>query len=207
VRVGGQAVVLYLATQLAGSQLGHGFDHGLGAERGQTIMQAAASVLGSDGGGHLEQHGAGVQARFHLHHGDAAAGVAGLDGALDRRRAAPARQQRGVAVDAAQARSIQHHLWQDQAIGDHYHQVRRERGQFGLGGRVAQGLRLVHGDAVLQSQLFDRAGHQFLPAAGRAIRLGIDGYDLPARVEQGLQVLGGEFRGAGEDDTHGSLTA
>ena len=71
-------------------------------------------------------------------------------GALDRRRTAPAWQQRGVAVDAAQARNIQHHLRQDQAVGDHHQQVGLERGQFGLGVGVAQGRRLQHRDVVFQ---------------------------------------------------------
>ena len=52
----------------------------------------------------LEQHGAGVEPRVELHDGDAGFRVAGEDGALDRRGAAPARQQRTVDVQAAEAR-------------------------------------------------------------------------------------------------------
>ena len=39
-------------------------------------------------------------------------------GALDRRRAAPARQQRGVQVEAAVARRVEDRLRQDQPVGD-----------------------------------------------------------------------------------------
>ena len=47
----------------------------------------------------------------------------------------------------------------------------------------------------------DRARHQLLATAGRAIRLGVDRDDLVLAGQQGLEVLGGEFRGAGKDDT------
>ena len=65
------------------------------AERGEPVVQARrwcrrraiATRLG-------QQHVAGVEAGVHLHDGDAGARVAGLDRALDRRGAAPARQQR-----------------------------------------------------------------------------------------------------------------
>ncbi len=104
--------------------------------------------------------------------------IAGLHRALDRRGATPAREQGGVAVDAAQARGVEHHLRQDQAIGDHHHQIRLERSQLGLGLFVAQAGRLVDGNAMLDGELLDRARHQLLAATGGAIRLGVDGDDL-----------------------------
>ncbi|MNQ62298.1 hypothetical protein D3C85_766380 [compost metagenome] len=166
-------------------------------------MQAAAGVGGSNRGDDLEQHRPGVQARFHLHHGDPGFGIAGLHRTLDRRGAAPARQQRGVAVDAAQARDVQHHLRQDQAVGHHHQQVGRQRGQFGLGCRIAQGRRLQHGNLVGDGELLDRAGHQLLAATGRAVGLGVHRHRVEAAVEQGLQVAGGKFRSTGEDDAQG----
>jgi len=66
--------------------------------------------------------GAGVQALLHLHDHDAGFFVAGHDRALDRRGAAPARQQRGVQIEAAEFWRIEHVFRQDQAIGhDHRH--------------------------------------------------------------------------------------
>ena len=50
---------------------------------------------------------AGVEAVVHLHHHHAGLGIAGHDGAVDRRGAAPARQQRGVQVEAAERRRIE----------------------------------------------------------------------------------------------------
>ena len=186
--------------QGAGGQAGDGFDHRFRAERGEPVVQAAAGVRGGNRRAHLEQHRAGVEPCFHLHHGDAALRVAGFHRALDRRGAAPARQQRGVAVDAAQARDIEYRLGQDQAIGDHHHQVRAQGRQLRLGLGIAQALRLHDRQAMLQGQVLHRAGHQFLPAAGRPVRLGVDGDDPMWGVEQGLEMLGGEFRGSGEDD-------
>ncbi len=70
-----------------------------------------------------EQHAAGIQPFVHLHDGDAALRVTGQDGALDRRSAAPARQQRGVDIDTTQAGGLKHRLWQQQAVGRNHHQV------------------------------------------------------------------------------------
>ena len=198
----GQAVVLHLTREGASRQCVDGLNHGLRAQHGKAVMQAAAGVGGGNRRSHLEQHRAGIQSGFHLHYGDAAFTVTRLHGALDRRRAAPARQQRGMAVDAAQTRGVQHHLRQDQSIGHHNHQVRLQRGQFGLCFRRPQGGGLVHRNAVLDGQLLDRAGHQLVAAAGRAVRLGVDGDDLMLGAEQGLEVFGGELRGASKDDTH-----
>ena len=52
----------------------------------------------------LQQHRPGIQTGFHLHQADAGLGVAGEHGTLDRRRTAPARQQRGMHVPATQPR-------------------------------------------------------------------------------------------------------
>ena len=73
--------------------------------------------------------GAGVEPCVHLHDGDAGLAVAGEDGALDRRRAAPARQQRGMDVEAAEARRLEHRLRQDQAIGRDHRGIEAERGE------------------------------------------------------------------------------
>jgi hypothetical protein len=61
--------------------------------------------------------------------------VSPASSALDRRRAAPARQQRGVDVDAAQSGYRQHRRRQDQAVGGHHQQIRRQGGQLGLNTR------------------------------------------------------------------------
>ncbi len=110
-----------------------------------------------------------------------------------------------MAVDAAQAWNIQHHLRQDQAVGDHHHQIGREGSQFGLRLGVAQRLWLVHRDVVRHCQLLDRAGHHFLPPAGRPIRLGVHRDHLMGAIEQGLEVVGSKLGGTRKNDAHGPL--
>ena len=74
---------------------------------------------------------------------DAGLRIAGEHRALDRRRAAPARQQRCVNVDAAEPRSLQHRLRQDQSIGDDDHEIRPTLRQRSTAARIAQGRRLL----------------------------------------------------------------
>ena len=107
-------------------------------------MQAARRVGCADWCAQLQQHRPRVEASRHLHQAHAGFIVAGLDGALDRCGAAPAWQQRGVHIPAAEARDFQHRLGQNQAIGNHDQQIRRERPQGGLRGWITQGFGLQH---------------------------------------------------------------
>ena len=49
--------------------------------------------------------------------------IAGEQRALDRRGAAPARQQRGMDVDAAEPRHREHRRRQDQAVGHDHERI------------------------------------------------------------------------------------
>ena len=71
-----------------------------------------------------QQHRAGVQPRVHAHDGDAGLGVAGQDRRLDRRRAAPARQQARMDVQAAPPGRRQHRRRQDQPVGGDHRGIR-----------------------------------------------------------------------------------
>ena len=126
-----------------------------------------------------EQHVARIQPSVHLHDGDAGLRIARFDGAVNRRCAAPARQQAGVNIEAAKPRLIQHPLRQDQAISRNDHHLRTcgfdlSFGSSRLIGKLAiqaQASGLRHGDAVLQRKLFHGRGLQFHAAPGRAVRL------------------------------------
>ena len=113
------------------------------AQRGQAVVQRGGAVVGARSARpRASSIGAGVQAGVHLHDGDAGLRVAGLDGTVDRRRAAPARQQRGVDVQAAPRRQRQHPGRQDQAVGGHHQHVGRaprpaRRGPRGVVGELA----------------------------------------------------------------------
>ena len=56
-------------------------------------MQALGGVGGFDWKAFGEEDGAGVEARFHLHDGDAGFCISGHDDAVDGGRAAPAGQE------------------------------------------------------------------------------------------------------------------
>ena len=166
-------------------------------------MQRAGGVVGRDRGLERDHHRPGVEPGLHLHQAHAGAGVAGQQRALDRRRAAPARQQRGVDVPAAQARDAQHGPRQDHAVGDHDHQVRLERRELRprLGRLEVPGLE--HRHVALLRQHLDRAGHQLAAAAGRPVGLGVDAHHLMAAAQRGLQAGHGEVGRAGENDALG----
>jgi hypothetical protein len=73
----------------------------------ESVVQGLLRVLGRDRARAGEQHRPGIEAGVHLHDGDAGGVVAGLDRTRNRRRPAPARQQRGVHVEAAVLRNCQ----------------------------------------------------------------------------------------------------
>jgi hypothetical protein len=179
-----------------------------GAERGQAVVQAGSGVVGQDGLALDQQHVAGIEAGVHLHDRDAGLGVAGLDRAMDRRGAAPARQQRAVDVQAAQARQVQHPLRQDQAVGgDHQHVgprgVQRGAAGFGLVRELAvqpQAARLGHRRAELEGQLLDRRRRQLHAPAGGTVGLGQhQRHDVARRMDR-RQRDRRELRRAGKRD-------
>ena len=165
-------------------------------------MQLAAGFFGPDVQALRQQHRPGIQAGLHLHQADAGLLVAGFDGALDRRRAAPAGQQRGMHVPAAVLRDVEHRLRQDQAVGHHDHHVGLHLAQCVLGGLLLQRQRLQYGNAALDRLQLDRGRRQPAPSAGGPVGLGVDGHHFMVGM-RGAQAGHGERRRAGEDDSHG----
>ena len=184
------------------------------ALRRQAVVQRRGGVVGTDLAGLGEQHVTGVEAGIHLHDGDAGAGVAGLDGAVDRCCAAPARQQRAVDVDAALRRQRQQPGRQDEAVGGHHQRLRRRLLQRSLRGAgivgelavQAQAARLRQRQAMVQRPLLDRRSLQLEAAAGRAVGLGQHQRQLVAGLVQRLQRCAREFRRAGKGQLHAALT-
>ena len=77
-----------------------------------------------------------VQSLAHFHDADTGAFVSGKNCSLYRRGSSPARQQRGVHVDAGEARQVKHGFRQQQAIGDNDDHIRPKAEQcFLYGGR------------------------------------------------------------------------
>ena len=78
-----------------------------------------AVISGIDGDTFGQRHRPGIEPRIHLHHHHAGLRVTCHDRPLDRRSAAPARQQRGMTIVRAKPRAIQNGLRQQKAVGDH----------------------------------------------------------------------------------------
>ena len=173
----------------------------LRAEDRQRVVQLAGGRLRLDRQRTPQQHRPGVQALLHLHQAHPGFGVAGLDRALDRRRAAPARQQARVHVPATVLRDVQDRLRQQHAVGHHHHQVRLQRAQRLARDAGLQRVQLQHRDPALQRLALDRRRREYPPAPRGPIRLGIDRHHL-AGLHGGAQRRYGELGGAGEDDSH-----
>ena len=148
--------------------------HQVGAEPRQHIVKLARGHVGTDRHPLGHGDGAGIEAFVHPHDGDAGLGVAGHDGAVDRRGAAPARQQRGVQIEAAERHRFQDRLGKDQAIGDHDRRLgamgAKALRRFGRPQRIGG----QHREAEAPGLALDRARLLLHAAAGRLGGRGID---------------------------------
>ena len=108
----------------------------IAAPRFRQFFRQLRGVLVLDLNRALEQHRPGIEPGLHLHDGDAGHFIAGHDRPLDRCGAAPAGQQRGVDVEAAQHRRVEDRLRQDQAVGRDYRDIGLQLGECLLLGLV-----------------------------------------------------------------------
>ena len=129
--IGGALGRLRNRREAPGRQTFQRLDDQLGPEGARRSCRLAAGLPWADLDGSAQQDRAGIQPLVHLHDGDAALPVAGEDGALDRGRPAPARQQRGMDIEAAEPRALQDRA---AAAAGHRRRPRRHRGR---GRRIA----------------------------------------------------------------------
>ena len=109
-------------------------------------------------------------------------------------------------IDTALFWNIQNCLGQDQAVGNHHHNIRLQVGENLLLFRIFQGLGLVDRQVLGNCQLLDRACAKFFAPARRAIRLGIDSDNRMLRaVYQGLQVCRSKVRRSCEDNSQAEI--
>ena len=195
--------------------LGQSLHDGLAPQNGQPVMQGSRGVGRQDGLRAHQQHVARVQAGIHLHDGDAGLRVTRLDGPVNGGRAAPARQQGGVNVQAALGWQVEHPLRQDQPISGHNHglgvcgQKRLAGGRsiFGVFAIEAQTARLGHGHTVLKGPLLDGRGLQLHAATSGAVGLGQHQNDVVAGSVQGAHGQLGKFGRARKNQSHAVLSA
>ncbi|MNE66210.1 hypothetical protein D3C80_1617450 [compost metagenome] len=93
-------------------QLVHRLPHQPRACQHQAVVQFTCRGILTDRDLGGQRHRAGIQPLFHFHDHHARLGIASHDRPLNGSSAAPARQQRGVAVIAAKARTAQDSLGQ-----------------------------------------------------------------------------------------------
>ena len=178
--------------------------HQVGAEARQHVVKLARGHVGADR--HPLGHGdrAGIEGLFHAHDRDARLRVSGHDGAVDRRSAAPARQQRCMQIEAAERHRLQDRLGQEQAVGDHDGGV----GRMGANtfGRFRRPQRLWRENRKAQPPrlAFDRTRLLLHAAAGGPRRRRIDRGNLVSAPDDLDQRGNGEFRRAHEDQAHRS---
>ena len=131
--------------------------------------------------------------------------VAGHDRPLDRRRAAPARQQRGVQVEARRGAAPRGpprgRIWPNATTTAASRSRAREGGDLF---RCAHRGRRADLDAVRLGEGLNRRGRQRLAAAARRRRLGIDARDLVPRLDEGGEAGDREVGGAEEGEAHGA---
>ena len=149
-------------------------DHARG-ELGQRVVQARRRARGADRHPLHGEDRAGVQRGLHLDDGDPGLPVAREQGALDRRGAAPARQQRGVQVDAAETWRLEDGFGQDQTVGGDHGEIRAQAGERLLLRRVPEGRRRAYREAELDGRLVHRRRPRLQATPGRPRRLRVHG--------------------------------
>ena len=139
----------------------------------QRIVYFIRRIGRLDGVTVFADHIAGIQTNVHLHDAHARLGIARFNRALNRRCAAPTGQQRGVDVEAAVFRCIQHVLRQNQSVGGNDHHVGLDFFEHLQGfGVVAQFFRLRHAQTQFQRGLLHRRRSKLHPASFGAVGLG-----------------------------------
>ena len=172
----GQGIILLLRFDII--PLAQRPDNQLRADLCQFVVQFSAGRFRRDFGFAFQQHVAGIQPGVHFHCRNAAFFVAGLNCPLDRRRAAPSRQQRTVNVDTAERKGFQHRRRQNQTIGGNHRHIGVERGKFRLFFGIAQCFRRTYFNTLLFRPQMHRRFHQFVAAAGNFRFFSVNGQNF-----------------------------
>ena len=173
--------------QASGGVSFQGLDHKARAKGRQLVVQLAGRGVGADRHRFGEQDRSRVNLLLDAHDGDPGLAVAGQDGALDGRRAAPARQQRGMDVDAAEPGRIEDGVGQNKAVGGDHGGIGAQRRDRGLLVGALQTHRRAHVQAPLLGAYLHRRRPEPLAAPGPPGRLAIDGGNVVAGIDEGVQ--------------------
>ncbi len=175
-----------------------GLHQQLRAGLGEPLGQDGCVLAGANQDRARREHRSVVELLIHLHDRDAGLAVPRQDRVRHRRRAAPARQQRGMHVQHTAARDLEDRGRDDLAVRDDHHQVRCHRAEALPNRGIADALRLIHVKAELHGgDLHRRRCH--LHAVAGPVRLRDDERDRMTGGVKGAQRRHGEGSGAGEN--------
>ena len=121
-------------------------------------MQLSGGHIGGDRAARLQRDRAGIKPLFHAHNGHTAFLIPRHDGPLDGGSPPPARQQRGMHIQAAIVGNIQNRFGQQQAIGHYNNHIRLEGGQSGACLGVFEMGRCLNVKLKCLGQFMDRRG-------------------------------------------------
>lgn len=170
-RVAGALLRLGYCTEDAGTESGKRLDQQLGSERRQLRTQGAAGMRSGDLNRPLQEHGTGVEAFIELHDRHAGARIAGEYGALDRSRAAPARQKRSVNIDAAECRERENLRRHDEPVRHHDEYIRPPAGELRTRHLAFECLRLEKRKVARDGRFLHRTCREAAAASARPIGL------------------------------------
>src|SRR5690606_12204657 len=144
--VGGQALILGNRLNSSGQEGRKGLDEQFRPQAAQLVVETSRVIPFTDGNRPLRQDVSGIQGGHHFHDGDPRLFLPVDRRPVNRRSPAVFGKQGRVHVDAAVARAIQNLPGDDLTVGGRHHQIRihGENGSNRL--RVAQLLRLKHGN-------------------------------------------------------------
>ncbi len=133
--------------------------------------------------------------------------IAGGDRGLDRRGAAPARQERSVKVQTSETGNLEHRAWQDLTVSHHHDHVRFERTNLLDRVRILDFRWAAKSASCCSAQCgLDRRRGDLLFAADRFVRLGNDSDKFVLGVLERAQCRHADFASADEDNAHGSAS-
>ena len=168
--VGRRRVVLGTRNNSAGEDVGQYLAKQYRAKLSQRVVQPVRRHAGVDTQRAACIDRSRVESRLHPHDADSGLGIAGKDRALDRRGAAPARQQGSVNIDARATRPLEQPARQQQPVSGDDERIGRRPPGFGQP-RIAERRRLLNSEAQLFRGALDRRRGEFTAAPGAAIRL------------------------------------
>jgi hypothetical protein len=144
---------------------------------------------------------AGVETGVDAHGGDTRDGFSVRNRPLDGRGAAEFGEQRGVEVEVAEGRKIEHPLRNDAAVADNDDGVGLEGGELGAKFVVSlDAVGLGKGEIEFQCRFFDWRLHEFEAAPFGTIGLSDDEMNAESGGDQLFERGDGEARSAAENE-------